>query len=166
MKNNFKNEKLETAVFGAGCFWGVEARFAKVEGVMETTVGYAGGEKENPTYEDVLTKKTGHAEVVKIEFDPKVVSYEELLSILFKFHDPTTLNRQDPDVGSNYRSVILYIDQNQKNSSEKFVKKLEKEKIFAGSIVTEIKSLKKFWPAEEYHQKYFAKNPSKSACHI
>ena len=161
MKNN-----IETAVFGAGCFWGVEARFAKVKGVISTEVGYAGGEKESPTYEDVLTKKTGHAEVVKIEFDPEIVSYEELLSILFKFHDPTILDRQGPDIGSNYRSLILYTSDAQKKAAEKYIEKLERDHTFASPIVTEIKPLEKFWPAEVYHQKYFVKNSGKSACRI
>jgi peptide-methionine (S)-S-oxide reductase len=166
MKNNSKNNNLETAVFGAGCFWGVEARFSKVKGVAKTTVGYAGGTKEKPTYEDVLTKKTGHAEVVKVEFDPNAVSFEVLLTAFFEFHDPTTLDRQGPDVGSNYRSIILYTSEAQKQAAEKFIAKLEKEKIFTSPIVTEIKPLDAFWPAEEYHQQYFDKNSGKSACRI
>jgi peptide-methionine (S)-S-oxide reductase len=166
MKNNSKKTKLATAVFGAGCFWGVESRFLKVKGVAKTTVGYAGGTKENPTYEDVLTKKTGHAETVKIEYDPKIVSYDDLLAIFFKFHDPTTLDRQGPDVGSNYRSLILFASEEQRQAAEKFIAKLEKEKMFASPIVTEIRPLEKFWPAEEYHQKYFEKNQDKSHCRI
>jgi len=166
MKNNSKNQNLETAVFGAGCFWGVEARFAKVKGVVKTTVGYAGGTKENPTYEDVLTKKTGHAETVKIEYDPKIVSYDDLLAVFFKLHDPTTPNRQGPDVGSNYRSLILSVGEEQKQAAEKFIAKLEKEKMFASPIVTEIQPLEKFWPAEEYHQKYFEKHSGESSCYI
>jgi len=165
MKNN-SEKKFETAIFGAGCFWGVEARFLKVKGVAETTVGYAGGTKENPTYEEVLTKKTGHAEAVKIEYDPKIVSYDDLLAVFFKLHDPTTQDRQGPDIGSNYRSLVLYTSEAQKQAAEKYVKKLESDKNFANPIVTEIKPFDVFWPAEEYHQKYFEKNSGKSSCHI
>ena len=164
MKNN-SEIKLETAVFGGGCFWGVEARFSKVKGVTSVVSGYAGGTKENPTYEDVLTGRTGHAEAVKIEFDPSVVTFQDLLVVFFNFHDPTTLNRQGPYVGTNYRSLILYADDDQKNTAEAFVKKMEKEKAYSRPITTEIKPLEKFWPAEEYHQKYFEKHQGGS-CHI
>lgn len=161
-----KNENLETAVFGGGCFWGIEAAFAKLKGVESTAVGYAGGTKENPTYEDVLTKKTGHAETVKIEYDPKIISYQELLSVSFTLHDPTTLNRQGAVAGSQYRSIILYVDDAQKKDAEKFIGKLSAGKIFANPIVTEVKPLDVFYPAEKYHQKYFEKNSNKSHCLI
>jgi len=153
MKNN-----IQKAVFATGCFWGVEENFFHTKGVIDTKVGYAGGTKKNPTYEEVSSGKTGHTESVEVTFDPKVISYEELLDIFFQMHDPTTLNRQGPDVGTNYRSAIFYLDENQKKLAEetkvKHLKNLGKE------IVTEIKPLDKFWPAEEYHQKYFLKHPN------
>jgi peptide-methionine (S)-S-oxide reductase len=146
------------AAFGAGCFWHVEAEFMDVKGVVSTEVGFMGGTKENPTYKEVCGKRTGHAEVVHLLFDPKVVSYEELLSVFFRIHDPTQLNRQGPDYGAQYRSVIFYYDDEQR-------KKAVKAKDDEGTggkhedpVATEISAATRFWKAEEYHQKYFQKN--------
>ena len=144
----------------------MEGIFAKLKGVKSVVSGYAGGERENPTYEEVSSGKTGQAEVVKIEYDPKIISFEDLLSAFFTVHDPTTPNRQGADVGTQYRSIILYASKEQKKETEEFVKKLNSEKIFEQPIVTEIKPLGKFWPAEDYHQKYFEKNPTKAYCQI
>lgn len=150
---------LQKAVFAAGCFWEVEEIFYKTPGVVETQVGYAGGTTDNPTYEEVLTHKTGHAESVEVTYDPKKTSYEKLLDVFWHLHDPTTLNRQGPDVGDNYRSAIYYLDNAQKKAAEKSKNALEKSGKFQNPIVTEIAPLKKFWPAEDYHQKYFLKHP-------
>jgi peptide-methionine (S)-S-oxide reductase len=150
--------KTETATFGAGCFWHVEAEFFKVKGVTKTTVGYMGGTLKNPRYEDVCTHQTGHAEVVQVEFDPSIASYEDLLEIFFKMHDPTSLNKQGPDVGDQYRSVIFYHGEEQKKKALLAKEKLEKSGKFDRPIVTEISEASKFYPAEEYHQKYLMKN--------
>ena len=147
---------MEKATFAAGCFWGVEASFQKIKGVMSTTVGYMGGKIKNPTYEQVCTDKTGHAEVVQITYNPSVISYEKLLDVFWSIHDPTQLNRQGPDTGTQYRSVIFYHSDEQKKiaeqSKQKQTAKHKKE------IATEITPAKEFYPAEEYHQKYFEKN--------
>ena len=148
---------MEKATFGAGCFWGVEASFRKIKGVISTTVGYMGGALKNPSYEDVCTDKTGHIEVVQIEFDPKVVTYEYLLEIFWKIHDPTQLNRQGPDIGTQYKSVIFYHDDKQKKKAEESKIKQEKLKKHSKPIVTEILKEKTFNKAEEYHQQYFEK---------
>lgn len=145
----------EKATFGAGCFWGVEETFRKLKGVISTTVGYAGGNKDNPTYEDVCTDKTGHAEVVEVEFDPSQVSYDQLLDVFWSNHNPTTLNRQGPDIGTQYRSAIFYHSPEQKTSAEK--SKKEKAAKFSRPIVTQIEPAPKFWRAEEYHQRYLEK---------
>jgi peptide-methionine (S)-S-oxide reductase len=142
------------AAFGAGCFWHVEAEFAKLG--VKTEVGYMGGHTKNPTYEEVCTHKTGHAEVVSIEYDPKIVPYEKLLKAFWEMHDPTTLYRQGADVGSNYRSAIFYYSDAQKKTAEK--SKKEQQKKYAGKIVTTIEKAGKFYRAEEYHQKYFEKH--------
>lgn len=159
-------ENQEAAVFGGGCFWCIEAAFKNIRGVLEVVSGYAGGAKENPTYEDVSSGKTGHAEVVKINYDPKTVSYEDLLGIFFIIHDPTTLNQQGSDVGHQYRSIILYTSDKQKKSVEKYIEKLEKEKIYDRPIVTEIKPLIKFYPAEEYHQNFLTKHKEAPYCKV
>lgn len=158
--------KSETAYLGGGCFWCLEGVFSHVKGVDSVTSGYAGGTMPDPTYEDVSTGKTGHAEVIKVDFGPNKISYEEILKIFFSIHDPTTLNRQGNDIGPQYRSIILYTNETQKNSAEKIKNEIEKKKIFANPIVTEIIPLKAFYKAEEYHQKYFEKNPHKSYCQI
>lgn len=153
----------EKATFGAGCFWGVEARFGEVPGVTETAVGYEGGHLSNPTYRDVCTDETGHAEVVELDFDPAKVSYEELVRLFFQLHDPTTLNRQGPDVGAQYRSAIFYHSPEQKVIAERV--KQEMQKKIRGTIVTAIEPAQRFYRAEEYHQKYLEKRGAKS-CHI
>ncbi|NPV12477.1 MAG: peptide-methionine (S)-S-oxide reductase MsrA [Ignavibacteria bacterium] len=160
-----KNElNYELATFGGGCFWCTEAVFKQIDGVIETEVGYAGGDVENPTYEQVCTGKTGHAEVCQIKFDPEKISYNELLEIFFKTHDPTTLNRQGADVGTQYRSVIFYHNETQKNLAIEFIKKLEREGVFSKPIVTQVEPLKNYYRAEEYHQNYFEKNPYSTYC--
>lgn len=154
------------AIFGAGCFWGVESAFRKVKGVVSTTAGYAGGMIEHPTYQDVCTGRTGHAEVVEVEYDPKVVSYEQLLAIFWQIHDPTTLNRQGPDVGSQYRSIILYLDQDQEQKAKRSKELLEDSKKFKKAVVTEIQPATSFYKAEDYHQQYFEKRGMEGGCHI
>ncbi|MEY2480159.1 MAG: peptide-methionine (S)-S-oxide reductase [Verrucomicrobiota bacterium] len=147
----------EKATFGAGCFWGVEATYRNIEGVVNATVGYAGGTKENPTYKDVCTDETGHAEVVEVEFDPARVSYEKLLDVFWANHNPTTLNRQGPDVGTQYRSVIFYHSPQQKAAAEASRDKIDKSGRFNRPVVTQIEPAPKFYRAEEYHQRYLEK---------
>jgi peptide-methionine (S)-S-oxide reductase len=147
----------EKATFGAGCFWGVEATFRQVKGVTEAAAGYAGGKTENPTYEDVCTDETGHAEVVQVEFEPAVVNYRQLLEVFWASHNPTTLNRQGPDVGTQYRSVIFYHTPEQRAAAEESKAELEKSGRFPRPIVTQIESAPAFYRAEEYHQRYLEK---------
>jgi peptide methionine sulfoxide reductase msrA/msrB len=163
-----KNRKaaVETATFAAGCFWGVEAAFAQVKGVVKTTVGFTGGKKENPSYVQVSTGTTGHAESVEVEYDPAIVSYEKLLDIFWDIHDPTTPNRQGPDTGSQYRSVIFYHTPQQERVALASRKKLEQSGKFRDPIVTEIVAAGVFYPAEEYHQRYFEKHGMKPSCHV
>jgi len=146
------------ATFGAGCFWHVEDLLSKTKGVKSTKVGYIGGQLPNPTYEEVCTDKTGHAEAVEVEYDPNEISYEELLDVFWKNHNPTTLNRQGPDIGIQYRSVIFYHNDEQKEIAEKSKQTLEKSRQFENPIVTEIVPTPTFYNAEEYHQKYFKKH--------
>lgn len=155
-------QQLETAVFGGGCFWCVEAVFEKVDGVKSVVSGYAGGAKPEPTYEEVSSGATGHAEVVQIQFDPAVVSYEKLLDIFWKAHDATTPNRQGADFGTQYRSIILYSNEQQKRAAEKSMK--EAAAAFDDPITTDVKPLARFYKAEEYHQDYFRKNPNAPYC--
>ena len=145
------------ADFAAGCFWGIEAAFRKLKGVSSTRVGYSGGTYKNPTYEKVCSGKTGHAETVEVEYDPSVISYEQLLDVFWKLHDPTTLNRQGPDVGAQYRSIIFYRNEEEKQVAEKSKLKLAKSSVYKSTIVTEIIPLGEFYPAEEYHQQYYEK---------
>lgn len=152
---------LEKATFAAGCFWGVEYLFSRIKGVERTTVGYTGGTTKDPTYQLVCAGKTGHAEAVDILFDPTIISYEELLQVFFKNHDPTTPNRQGIDVGSQYRSAIFYHNQKQLISAKSVVNSLEKTNLFSRPIVTQIVPTTQFYRAEEYHQKYFKKNEMK-----
>jgi methionine-S-sulfoxide reductase len=154
----------DTAIFAAGCFWGVQYYFDEVPGVLETTVGYIGGHADRPTYEQVCTHKTGHAEAVKIVFDPDKVSYKTLLMQFFRMHDPTQLNRQGPDIGDNYRSAIFYQNEDQKRQAEKVIEELN-ESQFNGKIVTTLEPASKFWLAEDYHQKYTEKT-GHGMCHI
>ena len=155
---------MEKAIFAAGCFWGVELNYSKVDGVVETLVGYIGGDTKAPTYEDICAKTTNHAEAIEIKYDPDVVSYEELLEKLWQFHDPTTLNRQGPDQGSQYRSAIFYLNDEQKDQAENSNATADKSGRFSGPIVTEITAADKFWRAEEYHQKYLEKKGVSIAC--
>lgn len=156
---------MEIATFGAGCFWGVEAVFEALPGVVSTRVGYCGGHTENPTYQEVCTDTTGHAEVVEVQFDPAKISYDSLLDVFWRNHDPTTLNRQGPDVGTQYRSVVFYHSESQRKMAEDFKIKLTNEKRFKKPIVTVIEKAVPFYPAEEYHQKYLKKR-GLTHCHI
>ena len=155
----------ETATFGAGCFWGVESTFRKVPGVIETQVGYAGGGTERPTYEQVCTDRTGHAEVVQVVYDPTKVNYQKLLEVFFENHDPTTLNRQGPDVGSQYRSAIFFYSPEQQKLAEAEKRKRDASGEYVGPIVTEIQPAPPFWAAEDYHQQYFEKRGHNYVCH-
>jgi peptide-methionine (S)-S-oxide reductase len=155
----------EKATFGAGCFWGVEETLRKVKGVTATAVGYTGGDLANPTYEDVCTDRTGHAEVVQVEYDPAQVSYDQLLDVFWSNHDPTTLNRQGPDVGTQYRSVVFYHTPAQKTAAEASRDRQQKSGRFRRPIVTEIAPAGPFYRAEEYHQRYLEKRGAPS-CHI
>ena len=151
---------MEKATFAAGCFWGAEAVFEKIKGVEKTTVGYIGGKTKNPTYEEVCTDKTGHAEAIEIIYNPKIISYNELLETFWMMHDPTQKNRQGPDIGTQYRSAIFYHNLEQKEIAEK--SKIQKEKNLGIKIQTEITQATEFYPAEEYHQKYLKKQGQKS----
>ncbi|MCI0538285.1 MAG: peptide-methionine (S)-S-oxide reductase MsrA [Verrucomicrobiales bacterium] len=159
-----KLAKTELATFGGGCFWCVEAAFETFKGVRAVTSGYAGGKASEPTYEQVCTGKTGHAEVVQVEFDPTQISYEQLLEIFWEAHDPTTLYRQGADVGTQYRSIILTHDESQKRTAEKSKEAAQKK--FPDPIVTEIAALTKFYPAEEHHQDYFQRRPNAPYCAV
>ncbi len=148
---------MKKATFGAGCFWGVEATFRKVAGVRSALVGYSGGSFENPTYEDVCSGKTGHAEVVQVEYDPPEVSYEALLEVFWNCHDPTTVNRQGPDIGTQYRSAVFFHDTDQESAAITFKEKLQSSGRYPSPIVTEITPAEAFYPAEDYHQRYLEK---------
>src|SRR5262249_51475168 len=150
--------KSTVAVFGGGCFWCTEAVFDELRGVKSVVSGYAGGAVKNPTYEQVCSGGTGHAEVIRIEFDPDQITFRDLLTVFFATHDPTTLNRQGNDSGTQYRSTVFYANDEQKREAESFIKELEAAKTFANSIVTTLEPLTKFYPAESYHQKYYANN--------
>lgn len=156
---------MEKATFGAGCFWGVQAAFDRIPGVLETAVGYEGGTLEKPTYRDVCTDRTGHAEVLEITFDPARVSYGQLLDAFFNEHNPTQLNRQGPDHGTQYRSVIFYHSPAQQQTAEATIARLTAERRFSQPIVTQVVPAETFWAAEEYHQKYLEKRGATS-CHI
>ena len=160
MKTNY-----EKVAFAGGCFWGVEKIFAEVDGVVETQVGYTGGTGVNPIYEWVCTGQTGHAEAVEITYDPSKTSFEKLLETFFSYHDPTTMNRQGPDKGSQYRSAIYYHTPEQKEKALHAIHLLEKEKVFKSKIVTQVEPAGKFYRAEEYHQKYLKKNPGGYCSH-
>lgn len=159
------NSKTEKAIFAAGCFWGVQDAFDRLKGVVATTVGYTGGHMKNPTYEMVCSHTTAHAEAVEVEFDPKKITYAKLVEFFFSMHDPTTKNRQGPDIGDNYRSAIFYLNEGQKKTAEKILAALDSSKKFRSKIVTEISPAREFYAAEEYHQKYFKKT-GQSSCHI
>jgi len=149
--------KEETATFGAGCFWGVEAKFMRTPGVKDTSVGYMGGSTQSPTYEDVCDGTTGHAEVVQLKYAPTEISFDQLLDVFFKLHDPTTLDRQGPDVGSQYRSVVFYHTPDQKSLTIKKIDELNRLGTFGNAIVTKVAPAGEYWSAEDYHQKYLMK---------
>lgn len=157
---------LEKAAFAAGCFWGVEAAFRQVKGVVSTTAGYMGGKTKDPTYEEVCADKTGHAETVLVEYDPNLAGYEYLLDVFWSIHDPTTFDRQGPDVGSQYRSIIFYYTPQQEQAALASRKKLEAAKKFKNPIVTQVVPAQEFYKAQEYHQKYFEKQGIKPTCHL
>lgn len=159
-----KRSKIEKATFAAGCFWGIEHEFSKVKGVINTTVGFTGGNFKNPSYEDVCSDETGHAEAVLVEYDPAQVSYEKLLDVFWNIHDPTQWHRQGPDIGSQYRSVIFYHNEWQNKASIASKERLEKNGKYKKPIATEIVPASTFYKAEEYHQKYFQKQ-GKFICH-
>jgi peptide-methionine (S)-S-oxide reductase len=163
-ETNSMQNKTESVVIGGGCFWCMEAVFDHVPGVKSAVCGYAGGRTKNPTYEEVCTDATGHAEVVRIEFDPMATSYEKLLAVFFNAHDPTTMNRQGGDEGTQYRSIILYANEAQKEAVEKA--RAAAQARYSGPIVTEIVPLAVFYAAEEHHQHYFAKNPTAGYCRV
>ena len=159
-------ENIEVATIGGGCFWCVEAIFERVEGVLSVESGYSGGTTENPTYKEVTTGTTGHAEVVQISYDPSVVEFARLLEIFFRTHDPTTLNRQGADVGSQYRSVIFYHTEDQHQVAERIVKELDGAGIWPDPVVTSIEPFTGFYSAEDYHQEYFMNNPNQGYCRV
>ncbi|MFB6105132.1 MAG: peptide-methionine (S)-S-oxide reductase MsrA [Halobacteriaceae archaeon] len=153
---------MALATFGGGCFWCTEAAFKELAGVDSVTSGYAGGDTEDPTYEEVCSGSTGHAEVVQLEYDPEEIGYEALLEVFFATHDPTKLNRQGPDVGTQYRSIVLYHDDDQRRLAEAYIEALDAE--YDDDVVTELEPLETFYPAEEYHQDYFEKHPEDAYC--
>jgi peptide-methionine (S)-S-oxide reductase len=156
----------DTAVLGGGCFWCLEAIFSELEGVAGVTPGYAGGHIDAPTYEQVCSGATGHAEVVEVRFDSSVISYRDLLRIYFTVHDPTTLNRQGPDVGTQYRSAVFIESDRQRDQAAEVLREIQAEKLWENEIVTEIQPLQEFFPAEEYHQRYFERNPDQAYCAV
>lgn len=160
------NKKMDTATFGNGCFWCTEAVFQQLEGVEKVESGYSGGHVENPSYEEVCTKTTGHAEVLRIVYDPAKISFDELLEVFWQTHDPTTLNRQGNDEGPQYRSVIFYHNEEQKQKAEKYKAELDKAGAFDAPIVTAIEPLTNYYPAEAYHQNYYKNNPNQGYCYF
>ncbi len=158
------NEKLELATFGSGCFWCTEAFFLKVNGVESVASGYSGGKVKSPSYREVCTGQTGHAEVIQLTYNPKKVSYEELLEIFWNTHDPTTLNKQGADEGTQYRSVVFYHNEEQKRLAEQYKKQLDASHVYKNPIVTEITPFTVFYKAEDYHQDYYALNPNQGYC--
>ena len=159
-------KRIEVATLGGGCFWCLEAVYERVEGVTGVRLGYAGGDKPEPAYQEVCSGRTGHAEVVELRFDPDVISYREILEIFFAIHDPTTLNRQGADVGTQYRSAIFHHSEAQRAAAQEVVAALEAEAVFDAPIVTEIVPLDTFWPGEDYHQEYFRRNPYQPYCQV
>ena len=159
-----ESNNLETATLGAGCFWCVEAVFDDLKGVADVVSGYSGGHTENPTYKEVCSETTGHAEVAQIKFNPDEISFKEILQVFFAVHDPTTLNRQGNDIGSSYRSAIFYHSDQQKRVAEEVIKEVTDEGVYDNSIVTQVAPFDKFYVAENYHQEYFANNPNQPYC--
>jgi peptide-methionine (S)-S-oxide reductase len=160
----FMNQKIETVVFGGGCFWCTEAIFTQLSGVVSVMPGYAGGKIPNPTYPMVCTGRTGHAEVVEVKYDPARISFDDLLTVFFGTHDPTTLNRQGADIGTEYRSIVLYTNDRQKWDAERFIRELGETDFKGRPITTELKPLSRFYPAEDYHREYFRNNSSAPYC--
>ncbi|MBN2441303.1 MAG: peptide-methionine (S)-S-oxide reductase MsrA [Spirochaetales bacterium] len=154
------------ATFGGGCFWCTEAVFKHIDGVIRVVSGYAGGIKKNPTYEEVCSGLTGHAEVIQIEYDPDIITYQALLTLFFKSHDPTSLNRQGADTGTQYRSIILYHSAEQKEMAHEYIEEINNNGLYSKDIVTQVVECKEFFPAEEYHQNYFEKHPDQGYCRI
>ena len=163
-KNMDTNNNLETATFGAGCFWCVEAVFQNLQGVEKVTSGYSGGNVKNPSYREVSNGSTGHAEAVQIQFDPNIITYDQLLEVFWKTHDPTTLNREGPDIGPQYRSAIFYHDEEQKEIAEQSKQAMDQSGYFSDPIVTEIEPYKNFYVAEDYHQDFYEKNRNQPYC--
>lgn len=159
-----ENANLETATLAAGCFWCVEPIFDDLKGVEDVVSGYSGGNKENPTYQEVCSETTGHAEVAQIKFDPSELSFADLLRVYFTVHDPTQLNRQGNDIGTSYRSAIFYHSDEQKHVAEQVIKEISDEGVYDKPIVTEVTAFDKFWQAEDYHQEYFTNNPNQPYC--
>jgi len=159
-------KKTEVATLGGGCFWCLHAAFNRINGISGVVSGYAGGSVENPGYQQVCSGTTGHAEVVQLAFDPQVISYTEILEVFFALHDPTTLNRQGADVGTQYRSVVFYHDELQKKAAEAVVSSLEAGTLFTDPVVTQLEPLDAFFPAEEYHQDYYEHNPDQPYCQV
>lgn len=165
MNTNLLNN-LKTAVFAGGCFWCTEAVFQKLRGVFEVLPGYTGGDTENPTYEQVTTGTTNHAEAIQFSYDPDQISFKDLLTVFFATHDPTSLNRQGADVGTQYRSAIFYSTEDEKQEAQNFINDLSKQGVFAGHIVTTLEPLKKFYEAEDYHKNYYEKNAGEGYCQV
>jgi peptide-methionine (S)-S-oxide reductase len=165
MQKEQKNS-LEIATLGGGCFWCIEAAFQEIRGVINVESGYAGGKTVSPTYEQVCTGTTGHAEVVQVTFDPKIISFKDILEVFFTAHDPTTLNRQGADVGTQYRSVIFYHNERQKKIAEQVIQKFDAARVRDDAIVTTVEPLKKFYKAEDYHRKYFNRHPEAAYCRV
>jgi peptide-methionine (S)-S-oxide reductase len=164
MNTNLQN--LETATFGGGCFWCLEPLFDNLKGVTDVVSGYAGGHTVNPTYQQVCSETTGHAEVIQVKFDPSIISFQEILEVFFTMHDPTTLNRQGNDVGQSYRSIILYHDVQQLETAKNVIANFEQQKIWDHKFVTQLEPYTVFYAAEDYHQEYFARNPGQGYCRI
>ena len=162
--NEKESEEMEVAILAGGCFWCTEAVFSRIRGVEKVEPGYTGGSVKNPTYEQVSTGATGHAEAAQITFNPRVISFSEILEIFFATHDPTTLNRQGPDVGTQYRSAIFYVNEKQRITAKRVIAELEKEKIWSTPIVTELSPLMTFYKAETYHKDYYKNHPSQPYC--
>lgn len=161
-----KQNPLELATLGGGCFWCLEAVYVELNGVEKVVSGYAGGHLKNPTYREVCSGATGHAEVVQVSFDPAVISYADILRVFFTIHDPTTLNRQGADVGTQYRSIILYHNEAQKQTAIEVMQEITAQRLWPNPLVTELAPLDVFYPAEEYHQDYFARNPLQPYCQV
>lgn len=157
---------MEKAILAGGCFWGMEDLIRKQNGVIKTRVGYTGGQTKNPTYKDICTGATGHAEAIEITFDPSQTSYRNILEFFFQMHDPTTKNRQGNDIGSQYRSAIFYVDENQKETAQKLIRDIDEAAFLDNPVVTEVTRASEFFEAEEYHQDYLDKNPSGYTCHF